>query len=92
MNLTPAQLRLLRDIDRWNIAHWRTPPTLQELADLHGLAKVSVFEMAADLIRKGVLMRVAGQARSLAITAAGRRAMRPRATRLLIAGAVDCRD
>ena len=66
MNLTPKQLRILRLIRDYRIAHGYSP-TMQELADELGVSKVTVFEHVEALIKKGVLHREPNKARSLSI-------------------------
>jgi repressor LexA len=67
-NLTPRQLRIIELIRTSREAHGYSP-TIQELADELGIAKVTVFEHIEALIRKGVLEREANKARSLSIGA-----------------------
>ena len=65
-NLTPRQLDIATRIRDYRIAHGYSP-TLQELADSLGVSKVTVFEHVGALVKKGVLVRDANKARSLAI-------------------------
>ncbi len=65
--LTPKQLRILtliRDCQRKN----GYSPTMQELADVLGVTKVTVFEHVAGLEKKGLLQRSRHRARSLELT------------------------
>jgi len=65
--LTPKQLRILtliRDYQRKN----GYSPTMQELADVLGVTKVTVFEHVAGLEKKGFLRRSKHRARSLELT------------------------
>jgi repressor LexA len=66
MNLTPKQLRILQFIRDWRHHHGYSP-TMQEIADLLGVSKVTVFEHIEALITKGVLVRNPNKARSLSI-------------------------
>lgn len=65
-NLTPKQLRIIELIRECREEHGYSP-TIQELADALGIAKVTVFEHVEALIRKGVLQREANKARSLSM-------------------------
>ncbi|HSW43945.1 MAG TPA: transcriptional repressor LexA [Phycisphaerae bacterium] len=65
--LTPKQLRILtliRDFQRKN----GYSPTMQELADVLGVTKVTVFEHVSGLEKKGLLQRLRHRARSLELT------------------------
>lgn len=65
--LTPKQLRILtliRDFQRRN----GYSPTMQELADVLGVTKVTVFEHVAGLEKKGLLKRSKHRARSLELS------------------------
>jgi repressor LexA len=65
--LTPKQmriLRLIRDYQRKN----GYSPTMQELADVLGVTKVTVFEHVTGLEKKGLLRRSKHRARSLELT------------------------
>jgi repressor LexA len=57
-------LALIRDCQRRN----GYSPTMQELADVLGVTKVTVFEHVAGLERKGLLRRSKHRARSLELT------------------------
>ena len=65
--LTPKQMRILtliRDYQRKN----GYSPTMQELADVLNVTKVTVFEHVAGLEKKGLLRRSKHRARSLELT------------------------
>ncbi len=65
--LTPKQMRILtliRDYQRKN----GYSPTMQELADVLGVTKVTVFEHVSGLEKKGLLRRSKRRARSLELT------------------------
>ena len=65
--LTPRQLEILtfiRDSKRRN----GYSPTMQEIADLLDISKVTVFEHIGALVRKGLLRRLPHKARSLELT------------------------
>jgi repressor LexA len=65
--LTPKQLRLLTLI--WDYQHKHGySPTMQELADVLGVTKVTVFEHVVGLEKKGLLRRSKHRARSLELT------------------------
>jgi repressor LexA len=66
MNLTPKQLRILQLIRDWRVRRGYSP-TMQELADVIGVSKVTVFEHVEALIKKGALIREPNKARSLSI-------------------------
>lgn len=65
--LTPKQLRILRLIRDYQRKHGYSP-TMQELADVLGITKVTVFEHVSGLERKGLLRRFKHRARSLELT------------------------
>jgi len=67
MNLTPKQLDILIRIRDFRLTRGMSP-TLQELADVLGVSKVTVFEHVEALIKKGALLRKAHKARSLEIS------------------------
>ena len=65
--LTPKQLRILtliRDFQR----KYGYSPTMQEIADVLGITKVTVFEHVGGLEKKGLLRRSRHRARSLELT------------------------
>jgi len=65
--LTPKQLRILKLIRDYQRKHGYSP-TMQELADVLGVTKVTVFEHVAGLEKKGLLLRSKHKARSLELT------------------------
>jgi len=65
--LTPKQLRILTLIRDYQRKHGYSP-TMQELADVLGVTKVTVFEHVTGLERKGLLRRAKHRARSLELT------------------------
>lgn len=66
MNLTPKQLQILKLIRDSRVRRGYSP-TMQEIADELGVSKVTVFEHAEALIKKGALVREPNKARSLSI-------------------------
>jgi len=66
LNLTPRQLRIAQFVRDTRIATGCSP-TIQEIADEVGVAKVTVFEHVGVLIKKGVLQREPHKARSLSV-------------------------
>lgn len=66
-NLTPKQLRILTFIRDFRRARAYSP-TMQELADVFHVSKVTVFEHVEALQRKGYLDRVPHKARSLRLS------------------------
>jgi repressor LexA len=66
MNLTPKQLQILKIIRDSRVLRGYSP-TMQEIADELGVSKVTVFEHAEALIKKGALIRDRNKARSLSI-------------------------
>jgi repressor LexA len=66
MNLTPKQLQILKIIRDSRVRRGYSP-TMQEIADELGVSKVTVFEHAEALIKKGALVREPNKARSLSI-------------------------
>ncbi|UCD30432.1 MAG: transcriptional repressor LexA [Planctomycetota bacterium] len=65
--LTPKQLRLLTLIRDYQRRHGYSP-TMQELADVLGVTKVTIFEHVVGLEKKGLLRRSKHRARSLELT------------------------
>lgn len=65
--LTPKQLRILKLIRDYQRKHGYSP-TMQELADVLGVTKVTVFEHVSGLEKKGLLRRSKHRARSLELT------------------------
>jgi len=72
MNLTPRQLQVLKLIDSFRKNRCYSI-TLQELADLLGTSRTTVFEHVAGLKEKGLLSANPGKARSLSITTKAQR-------------------
>ena len=68
--LTPKQLRILTLIRDYRYKHGYSP-TMQELADVLGVTKVTVFEHVAVLVKKGLLLRSKHRARSSELTDLG---------------------
>jgi len=66
LNLTPKQLQILKLIRDSRVRRGYSP-TMQEIADELGVSKVTVFEHAEALIKKGALVREPNKARSLSI-------------------------
>jgi repressor LexA len=67
--VTPRQLEILTQIRDHQRSHGYSP-TMQELADLFDISKVTVFEHVDALVKKGLLRRSAHRARSLEVTPA----------------------
>ncbi len=67
VRLTPKQLRILTLIRDYQRKHGYSP-TMQELADVLGVTKVTVFEHVTGLEKKGLLRRSRHRARSLELT------------------------
>jgi repressor LexA len=65
--LTPKQLRILTLIRDYQRKHGYSP-TMQELADVLDVTKVTVFEHVTGLEKKGLLRRSKHRARSLELT------------------------
>ncbi len=65
--LTPKQMRILTLIRDHQHKHGYSP-TMQELADVLGVSKVTVFEHVGGLEKKGLLRRSRHRARSLELT------------------------
>ncbi len=65
--LTPKQLRILTLIRDYQRKHGYSP-TMQELADILDVTKVTVFEHVSGLEKKGLLRRSRHRARSLELT------------------------
>lgn len=68
MNLTPRQLDVIVAIRNYRHLHGYAP-TMQELADMLGTSKVTIFEHVGALERKRVLRRDKHKARSLEVMA-----------------------
>jgi len=67
MTPTPKQLRLLVAIRDYRIQHGYSP-TMQELADMMGVSKVTIFEHIEALEKKGYLLRARNRARSFEVS------------------------
>ena len=65
--LTPTQLEILTCIRDYRRNRGYSP-TMQELADVRGVSKVTVFEHVEALVAKGLLRRAPHKARSLQLT------------------------
>jgi repressor LexA len=65
--LTPKQQNILRLIRDYQHSHGYSP-TMQELADVLGVSKVTVFEHVNGLQKKGLLRKSKHRARSLELT------------------------
>ncbi len=70
-NATPKQLAVLQALRNFRKVHGYSP-TMQELADLLHLSKVTVFEHVGALERKKLLLREPHKARSLNVDPATR--------------------
>jgi len=68
--LTPKQLRILTLIRDYQRKHGYSP-TMQEIADVLRVTKVTVFEHVTGLEKKGLLRRSKHRARSLELTEHG---------------------
>jgi len=66
MNLTTRQLHIAQLIRDSRLARGYSP-TIQELADEVGVAKVTIHEHVGALVKKGVLQREPNKARSLSL-------------------------
>jgi repressor LexA len=66
MNLTPRQLHIVQLIRDSRLTRGYSP-TIQELADEIGVAKVTIHEHIGVLVKKGVLQREPNKARSLSL-------------------------
>ncbi len=67
MNVTPRQLDILRLIRDYRGNHGFSP-TMQELANVLGVSKVTVFQHIEALAEKGLIRKSRHKARSLALT------------------------
>ncbi|GMV97585.1 MAG: LexA repressor [Phycisphaerae bacterium] len=65
--LTPKQMRILMLVRDYQRKHGYSP-TMQEIADVLGITKVTVFEHVSGLEKKGLLRRLRHRARSLELT------------------------
>lgn len=66
MTPTPKQLKLLVSIRDFRVRNGYSP-TMQELADLLDVSKVTIFEHVEALERKGLILRHRNRARSLEV-------------------------
>lgn len=87
MNLTPKQLKILTLVRDWRVTRGYSP-TMQELADMTGVSKVTVFEHVEALIKKGALIRDPNKARSLTLTTEARLPDEQRASRIPLVGKI----
>lgn len=87
MNLTTRQTDAAVAIRNYRHLHGYAP-TLQELADLLGIAKVSANELVGGLEKKGVIRREKHKARSIEIVAATPLPDEDRASKLPLLGNV----
>lgn len=87
MNLTPRQLDVLVAIRNYRHLHGYAP-TMQELADMLGTSKVTIFEHVGALERKRIIRRDKHKARSLEIVADERLPDENRPTKLPLLGAI----
>jgi repressor LexA len=85
MNLTPRQTDVLVAIRNYRHLHGYSP-TMQELADMLGTSKVTIFEHVGALEKKKILRRDKHKARSLEITSDKRLPDESRATKLPLLG------
>ncbi len=87
MNLTPRQLDVLVAIRNYRHLHGYAP-TMQELADMLGTSKVTIFEHVGALERKRVIRRDKHKARSLEIVSDERLPDENRPTKLPLLGSI----
>ncbi len=87
MNLTPRQLDVLVAVRNYRHLHGYAP-TMQELADMLGTSKVTIFEHVGALERKRVIRRDKHKARSLEIVADERLPDENRPTKLPLLGSI----
>lgn len=85
MNLTPRQLDVLVAIRNYRHLHGYAP-TMQELADMLGTSKVTIFEHVGALERKRIIRRDKHKARSLEIVSEERLPDENRSTKLPLLG------
>ena len=69
--MTPRQIEILTLIRDHRRSEGYSP-TLQEIADVLGISKITVFEHVETLVRKKKLMRRSNRARSLDLTSSAR--------------------
>lgn len=87
LKLTPKQQRILLLIRDSQLTKGYSP-TLQELADELGVSKVTVFEHARALIKKGALKQDANKARSLELADKALLPDETRSTKLPLVGTI----
>jgi repressor LexA len=87
MNLTPRQVDVVVAIRNYRHLNGYAP-TMQELADMLGTSKVTIFEHVGALERKRVLRRDKHKARSLEIVTDKRLPDEHRSTKLPLLGAI----
>lgn len=85
MNLTPRQTDVLVAIRNYRHLHGYSP-TMQELADMLGTSKVTIFEHVGALEKKKILRRDKHKARSLEIASDKKLPDESRATKLPLLG------
>lgn len=85
MNLTPRQTDVLVAIRNYRHLHGYAP-TMQELADMLGTSKVTIFEHVGALEKKKILRRDKHKARSLEICSDKKLPDESRATKLPLLG------
>lgn len=88
LNLTPRQVDVLVAIRDYRHLHGYSP-TMQELADQLGVAKVTIFEHVGTLEKKQVLSRIPNQSRSLMIAGDEKLPDENRSTKLPLLGRVS---
>jgi repressor LexA len=67
MTPTPKQLKILVSIRDFRVRNGYSP-TMQELADLLGVSKVTIFEHVEALEKKALILRARNRARSLEVS------------------------
>jgi repressor LexA len=87
MNLTPRQVDVVVAIRNYRHLHGYAP-TMQELADILGTSKVTIFEHVGALERKKVLRRDKHKARSLEIATEKKLPDEHRTTKMPLLGAI----
>lgn len=87
MNLTPRQLDVLVAVRNYRHLNGYAP-TMQELADMLGTSKVTIFEHVGALERKRVIRRDKHKARSLEIVSDERLPDENRPTKLPLLGCI----
>ena len=87
VNLTPRQLDVLVAVRNYRHLHGYAP-TMQELADMLGTSKVTIFEHVGALERKRVIRRDKHKARSLEIISDEKLPDENRPTKLPLLGSI----